>query len=555
MTSSPEKVALSEVLITDELYRRPERSPDYVAEHEAFTSLTREMFVSPESLMQRLCEVALELCGAGTAGISLLESDGEERFFRWVALAGAYAGQVGDTTPRDFSPCGTCLDLGSAQLYYRPERHFTYFDGAEPPIVEGLVVPFGSPESEIGTIWMVSHDESARKFDLEDLRIMQSLGDFSAVALRQSQLHEQVRRSDARYRRLIDAIGLAVYTTDAEGRIQTFNDEAVRLWGRTPEVGRDLWCGSWKIFNPDGSPMTLDARPMAITLKERRPVRDVEILAERPDGTRIAVLPYPTPLWAEDGELLGAINVLVDITVLKKAEESARRSLAVKEQFMDLVSHELKSPLASILGSGSMLLKHGDKFTEGQKAEILRGVVSDAHRLNEDIEHLLLLAETASDQLEVQPIALGIVINAAVESFRERQPGREVTIKLPDLLPPVLGQDTLAALVLQNLLSNAHKYSPAGTNIEVIAEVNADGMVKVRVRDRGIGLDVAEIPQLFTPFYRSANAKDHASGMGVGLAVCKRVVELQGGTIGARCLDEGGAEFNFTLPAVDEPAS
>ena len=121
---------------------------------------------------------------------------------------------------------------------------------------------------------------------------------------------------------LIEAIGVAVYTTDASGRITLFNEAAVDLWGRKPAIGKDLWCGSWRIFTPDGEPMPLDQCPMAIALRENRPVRDAEIIVERPDGTRANVLPYPTPLRDETGRLIGAVNVLVDITERKRAEET-----------------------------------------------------------------------------------------------------------------------------------------------------------------------------------------------------------------------------------------
>ena len=132
------------------------------------------------------------------------------------------------------------------------------------------------------------------------------------------------------YRDLIDALGVAVYTTDAAGVITYFNEAAADLWGRRPEIGKDLWCGSWKIYHLDGiSIMPHGECPMAICLKEDRPVRGTEAIAERPDGSRVYFRPFPTPLHDESGSLVGAINVLVDVTEGKRGEMAAVRLAAI----------------------------------------------------------------------------------------------------------------------------------------------------------------------------------------------------------------------------------
>ena len=121
------------------------------------------------------------------------------------------------------------------------------------------------------------------------------------------------RRRAARYRRFLDALGVAVYTTDLDGRITFFNAAAAEFWGRSPAVGEE-WCGSLRLLFLDESPMRHDECPMAITLKEARPVRGGQAIAVRPDGSNVSFMAYPTPLFADDGELIGAVNVLVDIT-------------------------------------------------------------------------------------------------------------------------------------------------------------------------------------------------------------------------------------------------
>ncbi|HEV2532943.1 sensor histidine kinase [Phenylobacterium sp.] len=130
------------------------------------------------------------------------------------------------------------------------------------------------------------------------------------------------------YRDLLNALPAAIYTTDAEGRITFYNEAAVQFAGRRPALG-DMWCVTWKLFHLDGSPLPHDECPMAVALKEGRAVRGAEAIAERPDGSRVAFAPYPTPLYDQAGAVVGAVNMLVDITDRKNAEE--RQELLTNE--------------------------------------------------------------------------------------------------------------------------------------------------------------------------------------------------------------------------------
>lgn len=112
----------------------------------------------------------------------------------------------------------------------------------------------------------------------------------------------------------LNQIPAAIYVADAEGRITYFNDACIEAAGRVPQRGTDSWCVTWKLYTTDGERLPHDRCPMAVAIKERREVRGVEIVAERPDGTRGRFIPYPTPLFDADGELSGAVNLLVDVT-------------------------------------------------------------------------------------------------------------------------------------------------------------------------------------------------------------------------------------------------
>ena len=125
---------------------------------------------------------------------------------------------------------------------------------------------------------------------------------------------------------LLQALPAAVYTTDAAGHITFYNEAAAELWGCRPELGKSEFCGSWKLYWPDGTPLPHDECPMALALREKRPVRGMEAIAERPDGTRVPFIPYPTPLFDAAGTLIGAVNTLVDITERHEAEKQIRES-------------------------------------------------------------------------------------------------------------------------------------------------------------------------------------------------------------------------------------
>ena len=153
---------------------------------------------------------------------------------------------------------------------------------------------------------------------------------------------------------LLEALPVAVYTTDSEGRITFFNEAAVELWGHRPTLGSDLWCGSWRIYHLDGRRMPHDECPMAVTLREGRPVRDVEAIAERPDGSRVRFRPYPTPLRDGSGQLTGAINLLVDVTEHYRTEIEIARLAAIVASSDDAIISKGLDGVVTSWNAGAM---------------------------------------------------------------------------------------------------------------------------------------------------------------------------------------------------------
>ena len=176
-----ERLSLNQVLSTSELFRRTSREPEYAAENRALVTLAQAMNQAPLTFLQKLADIALELCQADSAGISILEACGGASVFRWRAVAGRYAPTVNTSMARDACPCGTVLERDSVLLFDRPERHFVPLRQMNLPILENLSVPFHSGGEPAGTLWVLTHSPR-RKFDAEDARLLTSLSGFASAA-------------------------------------------------------------------------------------------------------------------------------------------------------------------------------------------------------------------------------------------------------------------------------------------------------------------------------------------------------------------------------------
>ncbi len=352
----------------------------------------------------------------------------------------------------------------------------------------------------------------------------------------------------------LDTVGVAVYTTDAEGRITYFNDAAAELWGRRPKPG-EMWSGSWRLNWPDGRPMAHDESPMAVALKQDRPIHGVEVELERPDGTRAVYMAYPTPLHDESGQLVGAVNVQVDVTERRKAEEALRAaaealaaSNMVKDEFLGLVSHELRTPVTTIFGNAHLLKARAGLLATKETESMLADIADESNRLLGIIENLLLLTRLGSGTPpDQEPQLIAHVTRTAVEGYRQHHPQRTISLEIEPGQMVVEADRGHLEMLLDNLLTNAAKYSPTSTEIEVVVSAD-EGEACVRVLDRGIGIEDADTARLFTAFYRTEAAKMRSAGLGIGLAVCRRIVDSLGGRIWARPRDGGGTEAGFALP-------
>ncbi|HUD88259.1 MAG TPA: PAS domain S-box protein [Xanthobacteraceae bacterium] len=171
---------------------------------------------------------------------------------------------------------------------------------------------------------------------------------------------------------MLDLLPAAVYITNAAGLITYYNEAAAAMWGHHPQLGRSEWCGSWKLYWPDGRSLPHDQCPMALALREKRPIRGMEAVAERPDGIRVPFIPYPTPLYDTSGELIGAVNMLVDITDRKRAEQYAQRLASIVEFSDDaIVAKDLDGVITNWNRGAERLFGYTAEETIGRPITIL----------------------------------------------------------------------------------------------------------------------------------------------------------------------------------------
>jgi PAS domain-containing protein len=160
---------------------------------------------------------------------------------------------------------------------------------------------------------------------------------------------------------VLDAIPSPLYATDADGYLTYYNPAAVAFWGFEPELQKQRWCGSWKQYDADGNPLAHDECPMAVAIKEKRALRGPQAIAERPDGTRVPFMPYPTPIFGTDGKLVGAVNLLFDLTEIKRAE-------AQQKTLIDELNHRVKNTLATVQSLAAQSFRGVDSENSAKQA-------------------------------------------------------------------------------------------------------------------------------------------------------------------------------------------
>jgi signal transduction histidine kinase len=245
---------------------------------------------------------------------------------------------------------------------------------------------------------------------------------------------------------------------------------------------------------------------------------------------------------------------LENARLFEQVQESAsalERAGTAKDEFLGLVSHELRTPLTTLKGTASVLRRHGESISEADRLQALQDIERGADQLQRIVENMLTLAqpELAGDD-ELEPMLLRRVVSSVVQGQMAQFPDRQIHLSAPTELLPVMGHPAYLRQIFQNLVGNARKYSPAGSDIDVRIERSGSEVI-VSVEDRGMGIGREEATRLFQPFFRTDEAARARAGLGLGLTVCKRLVEHQGGRIWAEPRDGGGTAFRFAMPVLE----
>jgi signal transduction histidine kinase len=361
---------------------------------------------------------------------------------------------------------------------------------------------------------------------------------------------------ELRFRRLLEKLPAGAYTCDPDGLITYFNQHAVQLWGRRPKLNdpADRFCGSFKLFAIDGAPISHDQCWMALALKNILEYNGHEIVIECPDGLRRTTLAYASPFTDEGGKLLGAVNVLVDISDRKRAEDSLKQADRAKNEFLATLAHELRNPLAPIRAAVKILQLKSIVAAESQAAiDVIERQTRQMTRL---IDDLLDIARITSNKLELrwERVAVAEMLNAAVETSKPLidQYEHQLHVEVPSEQIRIDGDMVRLAQVVSNLLNNAAKYTKKGGQIWLTVS-HTTKEVEIIIRDTGIGISASLLPRIFEMFTQADRAKyASAGGLGIGLTLVRRLVEMHGGTIAAHSegLDRG-SEFTVRLPVAE----
>ncbi|MBA2491901.1 MAG: hypothetical protein H0V34_09425, partial [Gammaproteobacteria bacterium] len=334
---------------------------------------------------------------------------------------------------------------------------------------------------------------------------------------------------------LLDKFSAAAYACDPQGLITSFNARAVELWGRAPKTYDpvDSYCGSYKLFSTAGAPIPHNQCWMARALHENKAFNGLEIMIERPDGKRLTALAHANPIRDHAGQLIGAVNGLVDTSNQPHADASPQPEGA-RDEWLAILAHELRHPLAPIQHMVDYLKKTPD-IGASQVEQATNIISAQVNQLTHLIDDLLDLGRIARGAYRIRktPIELGAAIQEAAETLRPmiEARGHEMKVTVPSA-PIIVEADTVRiGQIVNNLLDNANRHTqPAG---RISVELTLDrGSAVLDVRDSGTGIPRALLPHVLEPFTRGKRSRLYPrGGLGVGLNITKALVELHGGQI------------------------
>jgi PAS domain S-box-containing protein len=566
-------VSLESILCTEELLNRPWRPPDYEKENSALAALVCALTDSPQTILQTLADKVLELLHADSAGLSLLTKD-EKRFY-WAAIAGAWSPHIGGGTPRDFGPCGDVLDHNIPMLFTHWERRYPYLQTAIPLAEEGLLAPFHVNGKAVGTIWAIAHS-NYRKFDAEDLRLLESMGRFASAAYQavestedlrleiatretaETALRELANGLEGKIRRLVDSNIIGIFMWCADGRITDANEAYLRIIGC--DRG-DLVAGrlSWRDLTPPEWRSADDRRAAQLEAGGTAQPYEKEYL--RSDGSRVPVLVGATAFEGTPHEGVGFVLDLTDRKRVERAYTQVQTELAHANRVATMghltasIAHEINQPIgAAITYANAALNWLGRQSPNLEEVRRALGLIVEADiRAGDVIDRIRALVKKAparKDRVEINEAILEIVELTRREMVKN---AISMHMQLAESLPAVQGDRVQLQQVILNLLINAidamSEMSEGPRELLISTQSTELEGVLLAVCDTGPGLAPESADRLFESFYTTK-----PGGLGMGLSICRSIIEAHQGRLWATANIPRGAVFQFTLPTVSYAA-
>ncbi len=392
--------------------------------------------------------------------------------------------------------------------------------------------------------WEWHSEKTGKTYDLLDTPLTNPDGSVSKLEVfrditERKETEKQLRDSEEQYRDLYEEAPNAYFSVGTDGRIERANLRAVELLG----YSLDEMIGM-PVFNLYAD--TPNGRAKAERVFQRflagEDIQSEEMEMKRADGSNVWINLSVRPIRDEKGRVVVSRSEIVDITEHKKLDE-------LKDEFIGLVSHELRTPLTVISGCLSTVLTEWERLPSGEAQQLLRDAVLETESLSHLVENLLELSRFQAQQLALyaEQIDAEILVIETLNKIKRQAPLQKFSTAIPDKLPLIHADPLRIERILYNLLENASKYSPPGSQIKVSAKAEPECLV-IGVNDQGKGLTPGEQAKLFSPFQRLEDNLDRARGAGLGLMVCKRLVEAHGGEIWVESKKGKGSTFFFTLP-------
>ena len=395
--------------------------------------------------------------------------------------------------------------------------------------------------------------EGGREFTSGDEEVLILFASQAAAAIANARTHRDERRARADLETLIETSPVGVVVFDGgTGKLVSFNREARRIVEGLSMPKRPLeeLLTVVTCRRGDGREVNLAEFPIAQQLSNAETVRAEEIVLEVPDGRSVTTLVNSTPIQAGDGAVESVVVTLQDLAPLEELERS-------RAEFLSLVSHELRAPLAAIKGSATTVLDASPAPSLAEILQFFRIIEQQADHMRGLISDLLDAGHIKAGTMSVttEPSEVADLVEQARKTFLSGGGQHTLLIDLAPDLPRVLADRLRIVQVLNNLFSNASKHSSEAFPIRVSAV--QDGVyVAISVSDEGQGIPPDQLPHLFRKDVRVGGGEGVIRGLGLGLAICKGLVEAHGGRIQADSGGAGlGARFTFTIPVAEETAS